>query len=164
MGISKYKLNRRALTRVLLDGAAGAAVVGGAIGGIRLIAEPAPARGDVTLYKNPECGCCEGYADYLQRNGFKVKAISTNDLTVMGQKYGIPDDLQPCHISLIDGYVVGGHIPMKVIDRLLAEKPRMVGITLPGMPEGTPGMPGHKPGPLDIYEIGISPPKVYATI
>ena len=164
MGISKYKLNRRALTRVLLDGAAGAAVVGGAIGGIRLIAEPAPARGDVTLYKNPECGCCEGYADYLQRNGFKVKANSTNDHTVMGQKYGIPDDLQPCHISLIDGYVVGGHIPMKVIDRLLAEKPRMVGITLPGMPEGTPGMPGHKPGPLDIYEIGISPPKVYATI
>jgi hypothetical protein len=60
--------------------------------------------------------------------------------------------------------VVGGHIPMEVIDRLLAEKPKLVGITLPGMPEGTPGMPGNKPGPLDIYEIGSSPPKVYATI
>jgi hypothetical protein len=73
MRISKYKLNRRALMAVLFDCAAGAAVVGGAIGGIRLIAEPAPARGDVTLYKNPQCGCCEGYADYLHRNGFKVR-------------------------------------------------------------------------------------------
>ena len=164
MRIFKYKLNRRALTRVLFDGAAAAAVVGGAIGGIRLIAEPAPARGDVTLYKNPQCGCCEGYADYLRDNGFKVKAVSTNDLTVMGQKYGIPDDLQPCHISLIGGYVVGGHIPMEVIDRLVSEQPKIVGISLPGMPQGTPGMPGNKPGPLDIYEIGSSPPKVCATI
>src|SRR6516164_8303912 len=133
MRIFKYKLNRRALTRVLFDGAAAAAVVGGAIGGIRLIAEPAPSRGDVTLYKNPQCGCCEGYADYLRDNGFKVKAISTNDLTVIGLKYGIPDDLQPCHISLIGGYVVGGHIPMEVIDRLLSEQPKIVGISLPGM-------------------------------
>ena len=164
MGTSKFKLNRRALLTVLFDGAAGAAVVSGAVGGIWLIAEPAPTRGDVTLYKNPQCGCCEGYADYLHHNGFTVKAVSTNDLTVMGQKYGIPDDMQPCHISLIGGYVVGGHIPMEVIDRMLTEKPKIVGITLPGMPVGTPGMPGHKPGPLDIYEIGSSPPKVYATI
>ena len=65
---------------------------------------------------------------------------------------------------LIGGYVVGGHIPMEVIDRLLAEKPQITGITLPGMPEGTPGMPGKKPGSLDIYEIGGNSPKVYDTI
>ena len=164
MRTSKYKLNRRALMTVLFDGAAGAAVVSGAFGGIWLIAEAEPTRGDVALYKNPQCGCCEGYADYLHHNGFTVKAISTNDLTIMGQKYGIPDDMQPCHISLIGDYVVGGHIPMEVIDRLLTEKPKIVGITLPGMPVGTPGMPGDKSGPLDIYEIGSSPPKVYATI
>ena len=164
MRTSKYKLNRRALMTVLFEGAAGTAVVGGAIGGIWLIAEPVPTRGNVTLYKNPQCGCCEGYADYLHRNGFNVTAVSTNDLTIMGQKYGIPDDMQPCHISLIGDYVVGGHIPMQVIDRLLTEKPKIVGITLPGMPVGTPGMPGDKSGPLDIYEIGSSPPKVYATI
>jgi hypothetical protein len=163
MELSKYKLNRRTML-MSVAGIGGAALVGGATGVIPLSAEPVPDRGQVTLYKNPQCGCCEGYADYLRDNGFKVKAISTNDLTVMGQKYGIPDDLQPCHISLIGGYVVGGHIPMEVIDRLLAEKPKIVGITLPGMPEGTPGMPGNKPGPLDIYEIGSSPPKVYATI
>ena len=164
MEISKYKLSRRALVTVLVGGAGGAALGGGISGVIPLCAEPAPSRGDVTLYKNPQCGCCEGYADYLRHNGFKVNAVSTNDLTVMGQKYGIPDDLQPCHISLIGGYIVGGHIPIDVVNRLLSEKPQVTGITLPGMPEGTPGMPDKKPGPLQIYEIGKGPPKVYATV
>jgi len=127
-------------------------------------AEPTSAGGDVTLYKNPQCDCCEGYADYLRHHGFKVKAVPTNDLTVIGEKYGIPDSLQPCHISLIGGYVVGGHIPIEVVNRLLSEKPQIVGITLPGMPEGTRGMPGKKPGPLQIFEIGKGPPKVYATV
>ena len=164
MELSKHKLSRRALLTLLVGGAGGAALIGGVSGVIPLSAKPAPNRGDVTLYKNPQCGCCEGYADYLRDNSFKVKAISTNDLTVMGQKYGIPDDMQPCHISLIGGYVVGGHIPIEVVNRLLSEKPQIVGITLPGMPEGTPGMPGNKPGRLDIYEIGSNPPKVYATV
>ena len=164
MEMSKYKLSRRTLLRGLVGGAGGAALVAGAAGIIPLSADAAPTRGDVTLYKNPQCGCCEGYADYLRDNGFKVKAVSTNDLTVMGQKYGIPDDLQPCHISVIGGYVIGGHIPIEIINRLLSEKPKIVGITLPGMPEGTPGMPGNKPGPLDIYEIGSKAPKVYATV
>jgi hypothetical protein len=93
-----------------------------------------------------------------------VTAVPTNDLTVMGEKYGILDSLQPCHISLIGGYVVGGHIPIEIINRLLSEKPQITGITLPGMPEGTPGMPGRKPGPLQIFEIGKGPPKVYAIV
>jgi hypothetical protein len=164
MQASKYKLSRRAVLTVLIGGAGGTALIGGATRILSLNAEAAVDRGQVTLYKNPECGCCEGYADYLRHNGFKVTAVSTNDLTVMGQKYGIPDDLAPCHISLIGGYVVGGHIPIDVVNRLLLEKPRIVGITLPGMPEGTPGMPGQKPGPLEIYEIGKGPPKVYATV
>jgi hypothetical protein len=165
MELSKYMLSRRALLTALVGGAGGAVLIGGATEIMPLSADAAPTRGDVTLYKNPQCGCCEGYADYLRNNGFKVKAISTNDLTVMGQKYGIADDLQPCHISLIGGYVIGGHIRIEVIDLLFSEKSQIVGITLPGMPEGTPGMPGNKPGPLDIYEIGKGrPPKVYATI
>jgi hypothetical protein len=164
MEFSTHALSRRALMTVLAGASGGATLIGGATGIIPLSAAPAPNRGDGTLYKNPECGCCEGYADYLRQNGFKVRAVSTNELTVMGQKYGIPDDLQPCHISLIGGYVVGGHIPIEVINRLLSEKPQITGITLPGMPEGTPGMPGSKPGPLDIYEIGKNPPQVYATV
>ena len=65
---------------------------------------------------------------------------------------------------MIGGYVVGGHIPIEVVNRLLSENPQLTGITLPGMPEGTPGMPGKKPGPLQIYEIGKGTPKVYATV
>lgn len=164
MELSKYKLSRR----TMLMGVAGigsAALIGGATGIIPLSAEPVPTRGDVTLYKNPQCGCCEGYADYLRHNGFNVSAVSTNDLTMMGQKYGIPDDMQPCHISLIGGYVVGGHIPIEVVNRLLSEKPQITGISLPGMPEGTPGMPGKKPGPLQIYEIAKGQhPNVFATV
>jgi len=145
--------------------AGSAAIIGGAAGVFSSSAAPVPDRGQVTLYKNPQCDCCEGYASYLQHNGFQVKVMATNDLTVMGQKYGIPDNQQPCHISLIGGYVVGGHIPIEVIDKLLSEKPQITGITLPGMPEGTPGMPGKKPGTLQIYEIAKGQqPKVFATV
>ncbi len=164
MQASKYKLSRRAVLTVLIAGAGGTALIGGATPLLSLNAEAAADRGQVTLYKNPQCGCCEGYAAYLRHNGFRVTAVSTNDLTVMGEKYGIPDNLQPCHISLVGGYVVGGHIPIEVVNRLLSEKPQITGITLPGMPEGTPGMPGKKPSPLQIYEIGKAPPKVYATV
>jgi hypothetical protein len=163
MEMVKYKLSRRTLLRVLVAGAGGIALIGGSSGIISLSARAAPTRGDVTLYKNPQCGCCEGYADHLRDNGFKVKAISTNDLLMMSEKYGIPDDQRPCHISLIGGYVVGGHIPIEVVNRLLSERPEITGIKLPGMPTGTPGMPGPKPGPLDIYEIGNGQ-KVYATL
>ena len=157
---SKQRTSRRALLAVI-GGVGGIAVTGGTV---KILSAPAAARGDVTLYKNPQCDCCEGYADYLRHNGFEVKVIPTNDLTIMGEKYGISDSLQPCHLSLIAGYVVGGHIPMEVIDRLLSEKPQITGITLPGMPPGTPGMPGDKPDRLTVYEIAKdSPPKVYAS-
>ena len=161
---SKIAINRRAVLLGVVGAGGAAALIGGPTGVMPLGAEPAANRGQVTLYKNPECDCCEGYADYLRHNGFGVKVVPTNDLTLMGQKYGIRDDQQPCHISLIAGYVVGGHIPIEVVNRLLAEKPHITGITLPGMPPGTPGMPGNKPGPLKIYEITKGPPKVYATV
>jgi hypothetical protein len=159
------RISRRTVLLSVIGVAGGAAAIGGATGVIPLRAEPAATRGDVTLYKNPQCDCCESYASYLHHNGFQVKVIPTNDLTVMGEKYGIPDNLQPCHISLIAGYVVGGHVPIEVIDKLLSENPQITGITLPGMPEGTPGMPGKKPSPLQVYEfVKGQQPKVYATV
>ena len=164
MQVLKSTLSRRAALTVLIGGAGGIPLIGGATGVLPLSAEPTVDRGQVTLYKNPECGCCEGYADYLRQQGFKVTAVPTHDLTVMGEKYGISDSLQPCHISLIGGYVVGGHIPIEIVNRLLSEKPQITGITLPGMPVGTPGMPGDKIGSLEIYEIGKGSPIVYATI
>jgi hypothetical protein len=112
-------------------------------------AEPIP----VMLYKNPECGCCDGYADYLRSHGFTVTAKATPDLSEISRKAGIPPDLQGCHTAFIGDYVVDGHVPVEAIEKLLAEKPAIKGITLPGMPEGSPGMVGDKTGPFTIYAI-----------
>lgn len=108
---------------------------------------------DVMLYKNPQCGCCEGYADYLRENGFTVTVKPTHDLTQMSREAGIPDDLQGCHLSFIDGYVVSGHVPVDTVEKLLTERPDIAGVTLPGMPLGSPGMGGTKQAPFEMLEI-----------
>jgi hypothetical protein len=108
----------------------------------------------VTLSKNPECGCCEGYVDYLRHHGFEVTSKPTNDLAEISRKAGVPSDLQGCHTAFIGDYVVDGHVPVEAINKLLVERPAIKGITLPGMPEGSPGMYGEKAGPFAIYAIG----------
>jgi hypothetical protein len=108
----------------------------------------------VTLYKNPECGCCEGYVDYLRHHGFEVTSKPTNDLAEISRKAGVPLDLQGCHTAFIGDYVVDGHVPVEAINKLLTERPAIKGITLPGMPEGSPGMYGEKAGQFTIYAIG----------
>ena len=108
----------------------------------------------VTLYKSPECGCCDGYADYLRHHGFAVTSKPTNDLAGISRKAGIPADLQGCHTAFIGDYVVDGHVPVEAVRKLLAEHPAIKGIALPGMPEGSPGMYGEKAGPFTIYAIG----------
>ena len=107
-----------------------------------------------TLYKNPQCGCCEGYADYLRENGFEVTVKPTHDLPLLHRQYGVPEPLVGCHTTLIDGYVVEGHVPIGALLRMLSERPAIKGISLPGMPAGSPGMFGEKTGPFTIYEIG----------
>ena len=116
-----------------------------------------------TLYKNPNCSCCEGYADYLRQNGFKVVVKPTHELLRISREAGVPKDFQGCHTSFIDGYVVGGHVPVKTVRKLLAERPKIKGITLPGMPLGSPGMGGRKNEPWKIYSVGNGAPKLYAT-
>lgn len=125
---------------------------------------PAPAAAAVpaTLYKNPNCGCCEGYANYLRQHGFDVEEVSTHDLSLLRRQHGIPDSLEGCHTTLIGKYVVEGHVPIGAVQKLLAERPNIKGISLPGMPEGSPGMTGQKSEPFIIYEIAEGPPKVYA--
>jgi hypothetical protein len=156
----KQRMSRRAVL-LLVGGAGGLALVGGAV---KIASSPAEARGKVTLYRDPECSCCKAYADYLHSNGFEVDILPTHDLELLDDKYGIATDLRPCHLSLIGGYVVGGHVPINAVNRLLLEKPQITGITLPGMPTGAPGMPGEKSGPLQVYEIAKGPRKVYAVV
>jgi hypothetical protein len=115
-----------------------------------------------TLYKNPQCGCCKGYADYLREHGFEVAETPTHDLPLLHRQHGVPEPLVGCHTTLIDGYVVEGHVPIEAVIRLLTERPPIKGISLPGMPAGSPGMSGEKTEPFTIYEIGEAEPRVYA--
>jgi hypothetical protein len=135
---------------------------------LALAANPANSaeRRPATLYKNPQCGCCEQYANYLRSNGFTVKVVPTHNLSLIRRQAGvnIPEKLEGCHTMFIDKYVVDGHVPLKTLDKLLTERPDIRGISLPGMPEGSPGMTGQKTEPFTIYEIGgDAEPRVYAT-
>ena len=125
-------------------------------------ASPIPA----TLYKNPQCSCCEGYAQYLGKNGFRVDVKPTNNLAEISRNAGVPEDLEGCHTMFVGGYVVDGHVPVEVIRKLLAEKPAIAGITLPGMPSGSPGMVGQKTETWTIYAVTKDgkPPKVFVTV
>lgn len=106
-----------------------------------------------TLYKNPDCICCEKYADYLRTNGFNVAVIEHPNMTLIKKRHGVREDLQGCHTLVVDGYVVEGHVPITPIRRLLADKPPAKGISLPGMPEGSPGMGGTKQRVFEILTI-----------
>ena len=130
---------------------------------------PLPAFADpirATLFKNPQCSCCEGYAAYLRKNGFEVEVKTSHDLGKISQNAGVPEDLQGCHTMFVENYVVDGHVPVEVIQKLLTERPAIAGITLPGMPQGSPGMTGRKTGPFTIYAVTKdgAPPKVYAVV
>lgn len=117
-----------------------------------LNASPALAATEVTLYKSPTCGCCEKYVDYLRQNGFAVKAIDENDMDAVKRRYGV-SHVASCHTALVDGYVVEGHVPVAAIHRLLKQKPAIVGISAPGMPQNSPGMGEMKTGILTIYAV-----------
>lgn len=109
----------------------------------------------VRLYKTPNCGCCEAYADYLRDNGFDVRVIPTHDLSGVKAEQGVSEDLAGCHTSLIEDYVFEGHIPVDSVRRVLDERPDTKGISVPGMPVGSPGM-GIERGldePLRVYDL-----------
>lgn len=106
----------------------------------------------VTLYKSPTCECCAKYVQYLEKNGFAVKAINQDDMDAIKKRHGTARAAS-CHTALIDGYVVEGHVPVRAISKMLNEKPDIIGISAPGMPENSPGMGEEKPGTLTIYAI-----------
>lgn len=89
---------------------------------------------------------------HLRKHGFTVDDRETNDLTAVKRKLGVPPTLSSCHTATVEGYVVEGHVPADVIDKLLRERPKIVGLAVPGMPVGSPGMeaPGQRPEPFDV--------------
>jgi hypothetical protein len=107
------------------------------------------------IYKDPNCGCCENYVAYMKREGYDVEVIETSDMKNIKEKYHIPENMESCHTTVLgDGeYVVEGHIPAEAVRKLTKERPNLTGIAMPGMPTGSPGMPGTKRGVFNIYGI-----------
>ncbi|MFV1872754.1 MAG: DUF411 domain-containing protein [Oleiphilus sp.] len=95
---------------------------------------------DITVYKNPECGCCFKWVDYLKGYDYNVNVIDTRDVLSIKAKHKIPEQLAACHTAMIDGYIIEGHVTERDIRRLLLFRPKVKGIAVPGMPFGTPGM------------------------
>ena len=94
----------------------------------------------VTVVKDPGCGCCEKWVKHLQAKGFATTVTESAEVDVLKDKHRIPKQLRSCHTATVDGYVVEGHVPADAIQRLLKERPAIVGIAVPGMPIGSPGM------------------------
>ena len=118
----------------------------------------------VEVFKTPSCGCCNGYALFLEKEKFKVKRTDMENLYTIKQKYTIPLEMQSCHTTIIDKYFIEGHVPLEAINKLLKEQPDIDGIALPGMPIGTPGMPGDKDEPYVIYQLKDGKSSVFMTI
>lgn len=116
-------------------------------------------RPTVTVFKDPDCGCCAQWIEHLREAGFLVEAQDRSDLNAVKARLGVPAALASCHTAVIDGYVVEGHVPARSILRLLAERPRATGLAVPRMPIGSPGMevPGATP---DVYDVVLFAPGV----
>ena len=119
---------------------------------------------DVEVYKTPSCGCCYGYVVFLEKENFKVKQTDMRSLHSIKQKYNIPVEMQSCHTTVMGKYFIEGHVPLEAINKLLKEQPDIDGIALPGMPIGTPGMPGDKDEPYVIYQLVDGKYSVFMTI
>ncbi len=108
------------------------------------------------VWKSPTCGCCQDWIAHLQANGFQVTAYDVSEAAKAAQrlKLGLADKFGSCHTALIDGYVVEGHVPAREIARLLKERPKALGLAVPGMPVGSPGMDGPLyRGRKDVYAV-----------
>lgn len=139
-------MHRLILTAALLLGCSGGA------------AEPT----QVQVYKSPTCGCCSEWIDHLRSHGFAVRATDVRDVSPVKREHGVPRGLESCHTALVGGYVVEGHVPAEDLRRLLAERPDVAGLAVPGMPIGSPGMEGPNPERYRVLAFGPGGLAVFA--
>jgi hypothetical protein len=118
----------------------------------------------VEVFKTPSCGCCYGYVLFLEEEKFTVKQTDMRSLHSVKKKYNIPLAMQSCHTAILGKYFIEGHVPLEAINKLLKERPDIDGIALPGMPIGTPGMPGEKEETFIIYQLVDGKSSVFMTI
>jgi hypothetical protein len=106
----------------------------------------------ITVHKDPNCGCCVKWVEYLRTEGFEVQAIDEPDLAAVKKSAGVKPEMASCHTAMVDGYVIEGHVPAQAIRKLLEERPATAGLAVPGMPTNSPGM-GRMNGRLRTYTL-----------
>lgn len=116
----------------------------------------------MTIWRDPGCGCCDAYADYMENNGYQVTRVDDRDFDKRSVAAGVPQQGIGCHLAQIDGYYVSGLVPADIVGRLTTDRPDIIGITLPGMPGNAPGMAPVKTGTLKIYAFGEAGISVYS--
>ena len=115
------------------------------------------------VYKSPSCGCCGAWVDHMRSAGFQVLVTDITDLRPIKNKFGVVPELRACHSAVIDGYVIEGHVPAREVMRLLKERPKAIGIAVPGMPIGSPGMEqGSRRDPFQVILFSSTRRSVFA--
>jgi hypothetical protein len=143
-------------TRRTFSGAVAALLLGSAVPGL------AQQRTEVTVYKSPTCGCCGEWVKHMRANGFSVTVHEVEDVTRYRQRSMVPDHLASCHTALVGGYAIEGHVPAGDIRRLLRERPHIIGLSVPGMIAGSPGMEQGPPQPYATIAFNELGERVYA--
>jgi hypothetical protein len=134
--------------RTLLIGIAGVLVLSSASLGQQPKPKPIP----MSVYKSPACGCCSLWVDYMRKNGFDAKVQDVDNIGALKLKLGVREEFSSCHTTEVGGYIVEGHVPVEVVQRMLKERPKIAGIAVAGMPAGSPGMevPGGRKEPFNV--------------
>jgi len=129
------------LSNSLLSRSAALSLIGGVTiaGSVAAYAAEGP---QITIHEDPNCGCCGAWANHIKQAGFLVSIVETSNITAIKLQLGVPDDLASCHTAVVGGYVIEGHVPAVAVLRLLEQKPNAIGLAVPGMPAGSPGMEG----------------------
>ena len=142
-------ITRREWLAVTLGGAAAALVTRAE----RALALPGVKPTQITVYKTPTCGCCKLWVDHARSGlpNYEIKTLDMDDLTEVKTRLGVPTSLQSCHTAITGPYVFEGHVPADLIKRFLAQRPKALGLAVPGMPMGSPGM--EMGGRKQPYEV-----------
>jgi hypothetical protein len=122
-----------------------------------LVLQRSPAEAEssaILVHLGPSCSCCTGWVRHLKDAGFAVTTQETTDLRPVRKRLGVPADLAACHTAEVDGYVLEGHVPAVAVRRLLEKRPTAIGLAVPGMPAGSPGMEGGTPQRYDVVLFG----------
>ncbi|MDV3350120.1 DUF411 domain-containing protein [Leptolyngbyaceae cyanobacterium CCMR0082] len=147
------------INRIKRLGSIGLITIGLIVTGCSLAQGPAPISqaalaSEINVFRSPTCGCCGLWIEHMRDAGFEVNDQITEDMAAIKEQYGVPENLKSCHTTVVDGYIVEGHIPAEDVAQLLTEKPDIAGIAVPGMPIGSPGMEsGNYVEPYTVFSF-----------